>query len=537
MKRILSFIFIILVNLGFAQVGAKYLIITHDNFSGAIQPLAQWKQKKGLQTKVVKLSDIGATPESLARIKNYIVNAYNTWNPRPEYILLVGSGNYLRADNNMYDDYYANISGNYLMELPIGRMPCSTATQCSVMVTKTLSYEQTPYLVDTLWYKKGTGIIREDGTPAPDTVYWNNMRYIWGFWQNFGYTRIDSFSRLANDSARHVEAAITDGRAFVVFRGQGVVNWWAPFAVDPSRMNNGFKLPIVVSGTCATISLSPGPSYLGENFVRTGSVSNLKGAVAFLGTTNATSGPGIAEMRGIVTTNFFKTVFTDNIYKLGDAMKRAKFFIDSIHPAYYTSTFYREWNLLGDPELNVYTRVPKTISVVYDTVVPLNATNITVTVTSNGTPVANALVCLARDTIFYQTGTTGSNGVKSFTVTLPGTGIITVTVTGQNLKPFEGTIRVRTAGVEETGNPLSADRMPHKIIPNPCHNFAEISLTNPNSQTLNPQILIYDIQGRKVDSKILRLQDSKIRVDLRDIPNGVYMVFNKNEILGKIVKQ
>ncbi|MEO0084075.1 MAG: C25 family cysteine peptidase, partial [candidate division WOR-3 bacterium] len=69
---------LILINLGW-PIGAKYLIITHDNFYEAILPLAQWKHKKGVPTKVVKLSDLNATPESIARIKNYIVNAYNTW--------------------------------------------------------------------------------------------------------------------------------------------------------------------------------------------------------------------------------------------------------------------------------------------------------------------------------------------------------------------------------------------------------------------------------------------------------------------------
>ena len=207
----------------FAQTGAKYLIISHDNFYDAIQPLAQWKHQKGVPSKVVKLSEINAAPESLTRIKNYIVNAYNTWNPAPAYVLLVGAPEFIRTDQNQFDDFYGNMTGNYVMEVSVGRFSCSNVSECNVMVAKTINYERYPYLVDTLWFTKGTGIVREDIT-ASDSIYWQNIRYVFGLWQQAGYTQIDSFSRLYGDSARHVEQAITDGRSFVVFRGQGVNN-------------------------------------------------------------------------------------------------------------------------------------------------------------------------------------------------------------------------------------------------------------------------------------------------------------------------
>ncbi|KPK67992.1 hypothetical protein AMJ87_12550, partial [candidate division WOR_3 bacterium SM23_60] len=60
----------------FAQeIGARYLVITHDNFYNAVMPLAEWKHKKGLPTKVVKLSQIGS---SASQIRTYIQTAYNT---------------------------------------------------------------------------------------------------------------------------------------------------------------------------------------------------------------------------------------------------------------------------------------------------------------------------------------------------------------------------------------------------------------------------------------------------------------------------
>ena len=63
--------------IGFGQeVGARYLIVTHDDFYDAVLPLAEWKHKKGMKTKVVKLSDIGSTS---SQIRTYVQNAYDNW--------------------------------------------------------------------------------------------------------------------------------------------------------------------------------------------------------------------------------------------------------------------------------------------------------------------------------------------------------------------------------------------------------------------------------------------------------------------------
>jgi len=47
------------------EVGARYLIITHDNYYEALQPLAEWKTQKGMKAKIVKLSEIGFHCECL----------------------------------------------------------------------------------------------------------------------------------------------------------------------------------------------------------------------------------------------------------------------------------------------------------------------------------------------------------------------------------------------------------------------------------------------------------------------------------------
>lgn len=107
-----------------APTGYRYLIITHDNFDAAVQPLAEWKHEKGMMCRVVRRYETGS---SKTKIRNYIINVYNTWEPRPEFLLLVGSGYCLTAyphcrgiDAIYTDGPYGDMTGSYLAELPVG---------------------------------------------------------------------------------------------------------------------------------------------------------------------------------------------------------------------------------------------------------------------------------------------------------------------------------------------------------------------------------------------------------------------------------
>lgn len=425
-------IFALTIVAGFAQTGAKYLVIAHDNFVNAVKPLVDWKTKKGVPAVCVPLSVTGS---SSAQIKSYIQNAYNTWNPRPEYILLVGSPDLLPSHNNYDDDYYADMEGNYRIELCIGRFHCATLAQCSLLVAKSIGYEKSETMHDSLWFVKGTTIVREDNPPDP--YYQPDARYIHNFWRLAGYTRIDSFINTLGHNQTDVENAITDGRSFVVYRGQGVNYWWSPFNVSPYNTNNGYKLPIVISGTCATMTLTPNEAMLGDAFVRAGTVLAPKGAVAFFGTTGI--GSRVSNYRSAVTRGFFQALYQDSIWTLGGATKRAKFLMDSLLP---NQTRYLEWNLLGDPELNVWTGKPQKLTVSYDSIIFLRPTNFEVLVRSSGAPVQGALVCVLMDSTVYAYNRTDNNGLVTFSFTPQHIGTLLVTVTAHNFFPYEGSAQV-----------------------------------------------------------------------------------------------
>jgi hypothetical protein len=499
-------LFLFLCSYCFGLTGAKYLIITPDNFVSAVKPLADWKTKKGVKAMIVPLSVTGS---SASQIKSYILNAYNTWDIRPEYILMAGSSSYVPVTGNS-DDYYADMVGNFRIELSVGRFPCSSVSQIQNLVAKTLAYEHTPNMTDSTWFNRGTTIVHEDGTSPPDNIYWENVRYVHNLWRHAYYTQIDSFSSQRGNNSTDVSNAINNGRIFVLFRGESVTNWWG-FPMTPENLTNGYKTPIVVSGACATISMTSS-GYLGDLFVNAGTASSPKGAVGYFATTYVTSGPNLGLNRGVVSKGFFEAAFADGMKTMGDAAKLAKLIIDSIQPPNYNTTRYSEWELFGDPELNLWTSIPQSINVSHDTVITTTPQNFPVTVRIGNFGLPNALVCLMMDSTIYEYGRTNNSGEITFSINPHVTGTMSVTVTAQNAIPYEKNILIIAAGINEGEKVLTKSNnttMLYSAKPNPVTNdFTQISFTlsGPTHTYLN----IYDATGRPVKTLVNSVLQSGI---------------------------
>src|SRR4030042_1717034 len=253
MKKLLLSLLIMGVSVFSQNIGAQYLIITHDDYFNSIQPLAEWKHKKGIVAKVVKVSEIG---NNSTAIRNYIVNAYNSWQIQPEYLLIVGAPNFVpcpQVNGTYSDNYYTNMDADIYNEILPGRLTVHSQAEADNVVNKILAYERSPDLTDSTWMISACLIVREDYDQYDDSIYWDNIRHASHLMQSFEYSRIDTLSRAAGHNTSHVINSVNQGCGFVLYRGQGVNNWWPPFEVDPNQTQNGKKLPLVPSITCRTI--------------------------------------------------------------------------------------------------------------------------------------------------------------------------------------------------------------------------------------------------------------------------------------------
>ncbi len=138
--------------------GAEYLIITNDTFYDAVVPLAEWKTQKGIKATIVKTSEINPSGPTANEIRDYIMNAYNTWTPAPSYVLLVGDVEHLPTNYGLphpYDRhggfhiatdlYYGTVHGNDTFpDVFVGRLPVDTYIECVNLTYKIINYERNP---------------------------------------------------------------------------------------------------------------------------------------------------------------------------------------------------------------------------------------------------------------------------------------------------------------------------------------------------------------------------------------------------------
>ena len=149
--------------------GCDYLIVTHDSFTDALYPLCQLRDSLGLEMRMAEVSLIYTVFDSgprTDRIRKFVERVYNYWDPRPEYLLLVGDackdtnlGDYVpvkRFPKFSYyyygglqehgaDNWYVTLEGNdSIPDMIVGRLPVNSLAGAESVVNKIIRYETSP---------------------------------------------------------------------------------------------------------------------------------------------------------------------------------------------------------------------------------------------------------------------------------------------------------------------------------------------------------------------------------------------------------
>lgn len=513
-------LFFLFFSFAFSDSLCRYLITTNEKFAPALEALKEWKTKKGIRAKIITVPS-GYPRDSIKEIVRRI---------RPEYLLLAGDKNYLPPGDSFYpffqlllgDNFYGDLEGDYRAEIPVGRFPCSTIGECSTMVKKVLTYERFPPKGDTLWYKSGALVFMWDygGRPA-NPIYSKEFPYNDSL-MRLRYSRIDTifndtlFGHPGYDDAEDIISALNTGVGFLLYRGHAAGNWGYPFTLQPEdeKLANAYKLPIIISGSCYTIFKGENP--VGERWLKVkGKNDSPKGAIAFMGTQ---LGGLFGRWRGRFVRTFLKAVFAEDSLILGKAFLRGKDSLTSKPHSDSNEIFYREWSLLGDPALSIWTKVPKPLSVFYQHL-PNNEFLVRVRDGITGRPLTGALVCLTaqKDTDFYYTGHTNNGGIIRFSLNAnSGPGIL-LTVTSPNYLPYES---------------------PFYTI---CGNIFqdETSLTYLMPQNGFVSLRVYDISGRlvkKLDEGLKETGSYQLRLERKDLAKGIYFVSLSTPYFSEVKK-
>jgi hypothetical protein len=419
--------------------GARYLIITPDTFVPALEPLAEWKTRKGMLATIVPTSETGY---AAVQIQEYIRDAVETWDPAPEFVLIGGDSGSVPMPTEQWaltDCPYGNMDGDQFMELHVGRFPASSLAQVELMVEKTLVYERTPTTAES-YYRSAALLIAEDYDDDDWLHYFGDAQWEAGLMTASEYDQVDILSVATTPNQTAVfESLLLEGLSFSGFHGQiGGTVGWNGFNVVPAQLDNGPMLPVLVSYTCSTLG---SPNAGGEQWMKAGSPGDPRGGVAFVGQTVSCS--YCAHWRSALRRGFYGHIFLDTgeteTCTMGEAVEAGRLrYYDEFHQMeqYLASVLY------GDPELNLWTKVPVDVQISHPPTVPRGEQTFSVTATENGVRRAGITLAITSDEGVFAVETTDEGGEVSFTVDSSADEVLYITATGRNVRPYEAEIEV-----------------------------------------------------------------------------------------------
>ncbi len=421
-----------------------YLFIYPNNTTveNYLDYLIEWKAQKGFEVHAASTSLTGTNSTS---IKNYIQNAYNNWENPPEYVCLVGDANGSYAIptwnetwsgyNGEGDQPYSQLAGNdVLADVIMGRLSFNNTAEFQTLISKIINYESNPYTATTSWYRRAllVGDPTHSGQSTISTcksVKESILEYNSSYLFNEVYS--GSFATLMNSS-------LNAGVSYMCYRGYISMSGWGTSYI--SNLTNGFMLPFATILTCGTGSFTG--TATSEYFAKAGTYTNPKGAIGAIGT--ATSGTHTC-FNNCITLGIYHGIFNDNIFSMGGALVRGKLNLFMSYPQNPNNAvnIYSHWNtLMGDPGLELFTDIPRTIVASHDSEINagLEYLEVHVSVVS-GQGVENAWVSLLQSD-HNASGYTDSSGNVFVPLSNFVNGDMTITVTSHDCLPYQETIEI-----------------------------------------------------------------------------------------------
>jgi len=555
----------------------EYVIISHPDYAATMQELADWKTRKGVPTNVYTTTWIQSQYTAWDLQQEMRAFLIDCRNEGVEYVLIVGdddkvaardvqlnAGGYNElapcdlyfADNNdtapaadRWDSNGNHIWGqfgvdqmDYHPDFWVGRAPVQSVANASLFIDKVFTYE---HVTSTDYFETApeemrigysTGYLWDDGSTP---VYGSALAYLVDNYVPASWEQEGCHEEVPpGNSPAITSAMINAGPHHVMHSSHGAEtemytsygnSWTTANILALTNMSGTGTIAIWNSISCL-IGAFDTPTCCGDAWVR---AANGGGFGAFnsrygWGETGVPAGTGLSND---IVKQFYVEYLQNGIHALGAAHATS---VDEFMPPSdaYWHWCLMEYNLLGDPEVDMWTAAAQTLTVTHPSSVG-GSGNVTVTVAVGSTPLAGATVCLQKGNWqtgeVYEVGTTNASGQVTLYAVPTTTGTISVTVTAHNCNPYQGAITVTGTGVGESGSTVPAD-VAVTVAPSPAMGSTLVSFSN---AAQGPVALdVYDVTGRVVATLLdaeLQAGSHELVWNLTDgsgsaVPAGIYHI-------------
>jgi hypothetical protein len=427
---------------GLPPVPIGYVFIVGDYFidNPYFESYIEWKKQKGFTVDVKTVSEVGGDSTGM---KDYIRDQYLNGPVPPAYVLLVGDTDRVpyckgkKTGDETDLNFTLMTTGDYIPDLEIGRFSARNDGELGILVTKSLDYERCNY-TGTDWTDKACFIASTDS--------WNHgiaegtHRWVIQTIMDPAGLQSDSIWGYYGGSTQDIKNALNDGRMVCDYSGHGsTTSWGGPSfsKTNIDQLTNQDMYPFVLSHACLTGSFASDDCFM-EHWVR----AENKGALASMGSVPSS----YWDEDDIMERAMFRAFFQYGYYTIYGMMFYGN---DSLYQAGFSKAryYFEGYNIMGDPAIILWFSTPRVPVVSYDPNLPSSPRGFTADVTYQGVGEEMALVACYMEGVLYGSAYTDPSG--NVTVPLyppPPDGIMTVTVTGVDLWPFEGTVQVGGGG-------------------------------------------------------------------------------------------
>jgi Peptidase family C25/Propeptide_C25/FlgD Ig-like domain len=417
----------------------QYLFIAPQACQEILQPLLRWKEKLGYSTHLAIFEEIGSNE---ADIKDYLQNAYDNWDTPPEFVVLVGDvdGSYTLPSyfipGYLYpwcvtDHPFTLLDGDdYFPDVLIGRLSVRSEMQLMTIISKIIKYERNPHM-NTDWMKSALMAGYVDGYNG-----FSQREVLMGIRDkllDFEYTKVDTFISPWQSGATQLSSEINNGHSFVCYRGAGHSTYWSGGTIghmltsnDVLNLNNGYMLPMVTSMTCGggDFAAVEAPSCFGETWMMAGSPTTPQGAIGFIGPSERDTKTWFNNANAM---GIYQGITQEDVTSCGEMLLRGKMELYNNYPFGHEmggsvdsdQFYFYVYNLLGDPGLNIWTDIPKTVELqISDYVEGMNY--ISVEVLCEDTDLSGFTIAVTSQNSLLATDVTSASGTVNIPVTLDG---------------------------------------------------------------------------------------------------------------------
>ncbi|MCK4529049.1 hypothetical protein KAW18_16920 [candidate division WOR-3 bacterium] len=424
------------------------------------------------------------------------------------------------------DNYYGESSQDSVdiyPELFVGRLLCSNSEEINNWIEKLFSYETNPgngdfgYLTKVFWtgadevrnapkniielgsfplyFTQDTSMLEDSydgytgGYDPRGSAVISKMDEHFGWFNHYGHGAPDQLTV----SALHYNEAGPD-RDFLVSLDSCEEYFYSPVncRVEPGNgldsLHNKDYYGIMYLSSCYQGAydyehFALFDNYCGPSIAKAFTLLPERGGMAFLGFTRSSTyiSPQTLHLR------FTEVLFQDSITSIGTAEAISK----TLMPTHY---IHLSHTLFGDPQMPIWTDIPKIMNVSFDDSIPPDSIDFQITITASGNPLKGTYVCGWKGDEVYATGFSDDYGELILSIKPETEGIMFLTATKDNFIPCLDTVYVSfdasVSEKEQSAVPLC------RTSSSLCHKKVLFEFYLPDNERV--QLDIFDLTGRRI---------------------------------------